>query len=470
MRLMKRMSLTFRLTMLFACASAAVLLALGVLIGRLVDRHFEELDMDVLSGKLELAREALRIAHTAGDLEVFSRHLDDGLADHSGVAIAIRSLDGQAIATVGHADFPASMLERAGEGGSPRATVWTTREGKVFRGISGLAPVGIAGWPPSAVAVAIDMSPHEHFMVSFQRTLWLVVILAAVANGILGWIAVRRGLSPMRAIRQHASEITANRLDRRLEAETVPVELVELVQTLNAMLGRLEESFQRLSDFSSDIAHELRTPVSNMLTQTQVILSKIRSADEYREVLYSNAEEFERLSRMIADMLFLAKADHGLVCPFKEEVDLADEVRKLFSFFDAVAEGKKIQLSLTGDGIVVGDRMLLRRAISNVLSNAIRHTPQSGKVDVLIDREPEADQLRLRIENTGDPIPAEHIPRLFDRFYRADASRQGTSDGAGLGLAIVKSILALHDGGIAVECSAGLTCFKMRLPCKTGHR
>lgn len=458
---MTRMSLTFRLTMLFACASAAVLLALGILVGRLVELHFEELDMEVLKGKMELVRESLRSARTPKDMEFFSQHLDDTLTGHAPISLAIRGADGRDIVTVGHAEFPAAMLNAA-SASMVAGTVWTSSEGKPFRGISGIAQMGIDGSAPAVVGVAIDMSPHEHFMASFQRTLWAVVVLAAVASGLLGWGAVRRELAPVRTIRQRASEITASHLDQRLDVESVPVELVELVQTLNAMLGRLEESFQRLSDFSSDLAHELRTPVSNMLTQTQVILAKARSAEEYREILYSNAEEFERLSRMIADMLFLAKADHGLISPFTERVDIVAEVQNLFSYFDVLAEGKGVQLSLSGSGSVVGDRMLLRRAISNLLSNAIRHTPQSGKITVSIARQ--TDELRIRIENTGEPIPPEHIPRLFDRFYRADASRHVSSEGAGLGLAITKSIVTLHRGTIGVESADGVTCFEIRLP------
>ncbi|HJV85337.1 MAG TPA: heavy metal sensor histidine kinase [Noviherbaspirillum sp.] len=465
MQLMKRMSLTFRLTMLFACASTAVLLALGLLVGRLVERHFEELDMEVLKGKMELARDALRIARSPADLDMFSQHLDDALTGHAPISLAIRRADGRHVVAVGHAEFPDAML-RPATANSMAGAVWTNSEGKTFRGISGLAQVQIKDWSPAVIGVAIDMSPHEHFMASFQRAFWSVVVLAAIINGLLGWGAVRRELAPVRTIRQRASEITASHLDQRLDVESVPPELVELVQTLNAMLGRLEESFQRLSDFSSDLAHELRTPVSNMLTQTQVILSRVRSADEYREILYSNAEEFERLSRMMSDMLFLAKADHGLVSPFKEEVDIAAEVRDLFSFFEVVAEGRDIRLAITGEGNVTGDRALLRRAISNVVSNAIRHTRESGMVRASIKVPPEKNELVLCIENTGDPIPPEHIPRLFDRFYRADSSRQGSSEGAGLGLAIARSILALHRGTVNVHCADGLTCFEMHLPCR----
>ena len=238
----------------------------------------------------------------------------------------------------------------------------------------------------------------------------------------LGWFVVRRGLLPLLAIKRQAAEITANRLHTRLPVEAIPRELADLADTLNGMLSRLEESFQRLSDFSSDLAHELRTPVSNLLTQTQVTLSKARSAEDYRDILASNAEEFERLSRTISDMLFLAKADNNQIIPNREAIDLAEEIGDLLEYYDVLAEEKSIDLSFSGAGQILGDRLMLRRAISNLLSNALRHTPNDGVVTVQIE-ERDDGLTHIAVENTGNEIPAEHLPRLFDRFYRVDSSR-----------------------------------------------
>jgi two-component system heavy metal sensor histidine kinase CusS len=199
------------------------------------------------------------------------------------------------------------------------------------------------------------------------------------------------------------------------------------------------------------------------MTQTQVALSRARSAEEYREVLYSNAEEYERLARMIADMLFLAKADNGLIMPRREKVDLAAEVRELFEFYDALAEDQGVRLELAGSGTVDGERLMIRRAISNLLSNAISHTPRNGCVCVLITCA-EDGGVRLAVENPGDGIAAEHLPRVFDRFYRVDPSRQRSTDGAGLGLAITKSIVAAHAGTVRAFSSGGLTRFEISFP------
>jgi two-component system heavy metal sensor histidine kinase CusS len=315
--------------------------------------------------------------------------------------------------------------------------------------------------PSLVVAVAVDITHHEHFMASFKRTLWLFVAIAAALAGFLGWAAVKRGLAPLQTIRQGAAGITASRLDYRLAVDAVPVELAGLTETLKDMLARLEDSFRRLKDFSSDLAHELRTPISNLMTETQVALTRARPADEYREVLASNAEEYERLARMIGDMLFLAQADHGLIVPHREPVDLASEVRALFDFFDALAEEKSLQLSLAGSGQVSGDKLMLRRALANLIANAIRHTPMGGSIRVRLAAE--NGSTKLAIENSGDPIPAEHLSRIFDRFYRADPSRHGSAEGAGLGLAITRSIIRAHGGEIYVKPAVSGVCFELQM-------
>ncbi|MBI5786074.1 MAG: heavy metal sensor histidine kinase [Rhodocyclales bacterium] len=457
-----RKSITLRLTLLFAALSTAVLLGLGFLIGNSVERHFEEQDLDALRGKLDLTRHALAKVQSAADMKALPQQLEDSLIGHHGLAITIVGAHGESIfSSAGGIPFPQALLShRAATPSMP--LIWTTN-GRSFRGIAAAVPTGMAGWRESTVAIATDISHHEQFMASFRLTLWSFVSVAALLSGLLGWAAVRRGLAPLRDIRHAAAAVTASRLDYRLPLGTIPAELAELAETLNQMLARLEDSFRRISDFSGDLAHELRTPVSNLMTETQVALAKTRSAEEYREVLASNVEEFERLARMIADMLFLAKADHGLVVPSRETVDLAQNVRELFLFYEALAEEKGIRLELSGNGSIIGDRLMLRRAFSNLLANAIRHSHPGGHVAVRIDSQA-GNAIWLTVENTGDTIPAEYLPRLFDRFFRVDPSRQHASDGAGLGLAITDSIVRAHGGEIQARSADGLTRFKLRLP------
>jgi two-component system heavy metal sensor histidine kinase CusS len=290
---------------------------------------------------------------------------------------------------------------------------------------------------------------------------------AALATAALGWIATRQGLLPLRNIAATAASISAERLSERLPEDGVPDEIRSLAGAFNAMLGRLEDAFRRLTDFSSDIAHELRTPVSNLATQTQVALAKTRNADEYREVLESNMEEYERLARMIGDMLFLAQADNHLLVPSQEAVDLDVEVRRLFEFYEALAAEQKVRLELRGRARVRGDRLMLQRAVANLLSNALRHTPAGGTVT--IELASGGGQCRLSVANTGPTVPPEHLPRLFDRFYRVDqARREGAGVHTGLGLAITKSLVEAHGGRIDVTSADGSTRFSITLPLGEG--
>ena len=457
MRPAGRKSITFRSTLLFASVSMTVLLLLGLLIGSLVERHFEELDMELLGGKGASPRPAkIRPtgAGTAGQLE-------DAFVGHHGLAVVV-SMRGQILYSTEGAKFPDELLAEVGE--KPlRPMLWTGPKDHRYRGISAEVPTGIQGAAPAVVSVSTDLMHHEHFMRSFRTALWTAMGLAALLTGFLGWVAARRGLAPLRDISRRAAGITANRLDQRLSADSIPVELAEVAETLNEMLARLEESFHRLSEFSSDLAHELRTPVSNLLTQTQVTLSKTRTLGEYQDVLASNAEEFERLSRMIADMLFLAKSDNNLIVPHRERVDLAVEVRSLFDFYEALVEEKGVTLTCRGIGSVSGDRLMLRRAVNNLLSNAVRHTPEGGRIAVRVEDSGNST-LVLSVENTGKTISPEHLPRLFDRFYRVDASRQHFGEGAGLGLAITRSIARAPGGDVSARSKDGVTTFEIRLP------
>ena len=309
----------------------------------------------------------------------------------------------------------------------------------------------------------MDTHHHTHFMEELQRSLMVYLLAAGLASGLLAWWAARRGLAPLRDMRERARRVTAHQLDERMPVGSVPVEMAELAQELNTMLERLQRDFQRLSEFSSDLAHELRTPISNLLTQTQVTLAQPRSAADYRDTLASNAEEFQRLARMVSDMLLLAKTQHGLALPHREPVALQQEAQALFDFFDVVAEEKGVTLLLEGQATTQGDRLMLQRAISNLLSNAIRHAPEHSQVRVAVSNT--GGEASLCVDNAGFPIAPEHLPRLFDRFYRVDKSRAHlNADGTGLGLAITRAIMEAHGGTVTVASSAERTRFCLQFP------
>lgn len=462
MQLSGRTSLTVRLTVLFAAASTAVLLLLGYLIANSVELHFEQQDMAVLNGKLELVEHALEKVTSTAELARLPEQLNDSLVGHHSLDILVIAPDGSTLFATKGAQFPAALANKATDavGGS---MVWHKGPGKASRGIARRAATGIAGAAPAVIAVGTDIGQHEHFMGAFNRTLWSVVVGGAILTGLLGWGAARRGLAPLRAMRREVEAITAPRLNSRLSAEAVPEELAELAETLNGMLARLEGSFSRLSNFSSDLAHELRTPVSNLLTQTQVTLSRPRTVEQYRDILASNVEEFERLSRIIADMLFLAKSENDLVVPHREPVNLRVEVSGVLDFYDALADEREISVAVQGEGSVSGDRLMIRRAISNLISNAVRHTTANGRITVRILNGPDGSAT-LEVENAGEGIASEHLPKLFDRFYRVDFSRQRQSEGAGLGLAITRSIMRAHGGDAVATSVDGTSIFRLEFP------
>lgn len=462
---MWRRSITVRLALYFGGASTAVLLVIGYVVGISVERHFLELDHIDLLGKMELVRHVLSKVHAPSDIDALPERMNDALTGHESLSVSIIGPGGNAVFATPGAAFPGQLVKEAPswEPSRHRELVSWKRDGHAYHGFATKVKTDAPELPDVVVAVALDFAAHHAFMTTFYEILWLAIAAGIVSTGLLGLIAARGGLAPIREMTNVARSVTASRLHDRLPTAALPRELVDLAAAFNAMLSRLEDSFRRLSEFSSDLAHELRTPIASLMTQTHVALSRTRSAEEYREVLYSNSEEYERLARMITDMLFLAKSDHGLIAPRSETVDLASEVRELFEFYDALAEDQEVSLAITGVGTVVGERLMIRRAISNLLSNAINHTPRGGCVNVRIDHA-ENGGIQLSMENQGEGIAAEHLPRIFDRFYRVDPSRQRSTDGAGLGLAITKSIVAAHKGTVHAFSEGGLTRFQIVFP------
>ena len=461
MSLVRNASIARRLTLLFSLASSGVLLALGLVIANSVEKHFEEQDMGVLAGKMDLARQALATMESPAGLAKASQLWDNSLMGHHSLEVMVLDSQGKVLFATLEDSLPISAVLESAARNPYQPVIWS-HGGEAYRGLAAQLPTGAADRAKVTVAVAMDMVHHQEFMLSFRQTLWLFVSCAAALTGLLGWTVVRHGLAPLNAMREQTKAITAHQLSHRLAVESVPRELGEFAESLNEMLTRLEEAFQRLSGFSSDIAHELRTPVSNLMTQTHVALSRDRSAHAYRSILESNAEEFERMARMISDMLLLAKADNDLVIPNQEVVGLAKEVLALFDYYEAVADEKELHLQVEGDGEVVADRLMLRRALGNLLSNAIRHSFARSTIKISIHAQ--AQGVGVDVENRGEPIPKEYLERIFDRFFRVDPSRHRSTEGTGLGLAITKSIVTAHRGTICATSTHDGTTFSINLP------
>jgi two-component system heavy metal sensor histidine kinase CusS len=230
------------------------------------------------------------------------------------------------------------------------------------------------------------------------------------------------------------------------------------------MLERLEEGVQRLSGFAADLAHDLRTPVNALMMQTQVALSRERTLDEYQALLASNLEEYERLSRMIENTLFLARADNAQLAVRRDRIDVREELEHIREYFEMVAEDKQIVLRLNdvSSTMLSADPVLLRRAVNNLVSNAITHTPSGGIVS--LETKTDGEWLTIRVTNSGQGIPPEHLEHVFERYYRGDEARAASSS-VGLGLSIVRAIMRLHGGVAEVESVLGQsTVFLLRFP------
>jgi two-component system, OmpR family, heavy metal sensor histidine kinase CusS len=454
-----RLSLTARLTAFYTLVSAAVLVGMGVLVSLATERHFVELDHDYLKDKIGLVQ---KIARESPSQAVLSARLDELLGSHHGLFIDLRQ--GDRLVYGRAAPGFAADLPAVSAGADP---VDWSEGAQTLRGLSAQVDAPpVEGGTPHAVLqlrIALDTAHHAHFLQGLRQTLALYLLGAILVSGLLGWWAARRGLAPLRVMKERAMTVTAQKLDQRMPVDAVPAEFADLAQSLNTMLERLQADFARLQDFSSDLAHELRTPINNLLTQTQVSLAQKRDAGAYQDILASNAEEFQRLARMVSDMLFLAKTEHGIELPNPEAISLDQETRALFEFYDAVADEKRIRLTLTGHAVVMGDRLMVRRAIGNLLSNALRHSPADAEVAVAIEQR--GPDTALCFTNSGPAISPDVLPRLFDRFFRVDKSRsQPDSDGAGLGLSITQAIMAAHGGSVTASSSHGATTFCLLFP------
>ncbi|ABE34574.1 heavy metal sensor kinase family protein [Paraburkholderia xenovorans LB400] len=346
---------------------------------------------------------------------------------------------------------------------------WTGRNGAPIRGI--LTDARLRDGDTASVLVARNMSDRWLLLDRYRDKLNLAGVAGVLLAVLLGYLLIRAALRPLRDIAASASLVTVNRLHTRIAVARVPSELDTLVAALNAMLERVEHGFQRLSRFTADLAHDMRTPLSNMRGAAEVALARPRSVDEYESVLASNLEECDRLSKMIENVLFLARAEHPQFVKHMRAFDAGEELAHIADYFEGIAEEANVRVRVSGAASLTADLELFRRAVSNLLANAIRYTPPGG--EIALDASESADAVRVSVENQGQPIPAEHIERIFDRFYRVDPSRsalpsaglsQGSSGSTGLGLAIVRTIMELHGGSVHAESDARSTRFVLTFP------
>jgi len=328
-----------------------------------------------------------------------------------------------------------------------RPTRADLREGQLADGTRWRAARVAVNTPegPVELTAAHVLRNEDTTLADFRLGLIGAVTLAFLCTAGLGYLLLRRGLAPLRRIARHAGGITPTRLAAPLELADAPRELQPLVENYNAMLARLADGYGRLVQFSADLAHEIRTPINALMGHTEVALRQVRSAEDYQALLASNLEELERISRLVESILFLARADDAQAVLTPQPLQLDEELARIADYFEGPADERGLRLVVSGGGEVVADPLMLRRALSNLVANAIRYAEPDGEILL------QADGGRIRVSNAGPALAPEHLQRLFDRFYRADPSRHQPHDSNGLGLAIVAAIMRLHGGRAEVE-------------------
>ena len=316
--------------------------------------------------------------------------------------------------------------------------------------------------PPLEILSARVLSDRTRILETYRNKILLFASVMAAISVVLAFIAAHYGVSPLRSLAERTARISTRTLSSRLNKEEAPKELDTLIDQINAMLERLERGYQQLKQVSADMAHDLRTPITTLLGQTEVGLSAPRDSTYYQQLLGSNFEELQRMSRMIDNMLFLAQAEQPDQEIQRNRLDISGEMARVCDYFEDVAADQNQTIHISGSGTVFADALLLRRALANLLSNAVRYASPASQIEIIA--QPGAQGMSIRIVNRGETIAPVHQERIFDRFYRADPSRHDSGHSSGLGLSIVNSIMQLHQGRCWVESHDGVTSFGLLFP------
>ncbi|MCA7898419.1 heavy metal sensor histidine kinase [Burkholderia cepacia] len=324
--------------------------------------------------------------------------------------------------------------------------------------------------PTLRLIVASSCERTQRMLRRFGWTLAGLIAIATIITLLLSRAVARFGLAPLDRLSQDASAISLANRRQRLHTNALPAELRDLATSFNGALDRIQQTYARLEAFNADVAHELRTPISILIGQTQVALtSRDRTVERMRQTLQSNLEEFERLRVIINDMLFLSRSDRGERATDLKDVSLADEVRRMLDFLEIPLDEAQLHAELHGDARAAVDPSLFRRAMTNLLINAIQHSSPGATLHVTITRR---DTLvEMAVSNPGEPIDPVQRSHVFERFYRLEEARANSKENHGLGLSIVKAVAEMHGGSVFVACSGGINTFGFSVstePCAGG--
>jgi len=469
----RRLPLAWRLSLVMALVSALCCAGLGLYLYQSFAAQLQRRDELQLLGKLRQLRQLLGHSATPQLLLEQADYLRDTMSGESNALIEIRAAaDRRLLLSINARKEPlpagpALALERPAQLSDLQR--WQGSGGEPAAGLVARARLGTASSLPGTevnIHLARLYPERAALLAEYRLRILAASLLAALAAAALalglGW----QGLRPLRRLSAQAGAIQASTLSTRLSEEQAPPEIAAMLQAYNAMLARLEQGFARLNQFAADLAHELRTPLATLLGQSQVMLSRPRSAEELRALLESNLEELEGLQRMVDQLLFLARADEGALPLQLQPLGAAEELARQADYFEDLAEERQLRIECRPAAAAEqqeqaplrlwADPPLLRRALANLLANALRHARPGSAI--VLQAGQQGEELILSVRNLGEPLPPALLPQLFERFVRADPARGPAADGSshGLGLAIVRSIMGLHGGRATVSQQAQL--------------
>lgn len=458
-------SLAARLTAYYAISAFLIVLAAtGYLYWAMV-RSTDLEDDRLLADRVRLLQSIMQ--KRPADVGVIEQEVNEASQAQQNTQVFIRLLDARErllVESPGMTSLlPAAAFPPPADEPGPGSNVASTA-GRPMRALAVRTANGGEGAVFRVIQVAMNRDEEEEILEDYRRHLSYVLVVSVVACALVGYKIAQRGIRPIHEIAGTAGRIRSDNLAQRIATAGLPAELQQLAGTFNAMLDRLQQAFDRLSRFSADIAHELRTPLNNMRGELEVALERRRPAEEYEEIIGSSLEECGRLTRIIESLLFLARSENPQTQIEREPIDVAGELEHIREFFEPTAQDAGIRLVHDAGGPLLADlnRALFQRAVGNLIANSIAHTPRGGVIALRASADDGV--LAVTIADSGAGIAGEHLPHIFDRFYRADPSRT-MNGGLGLGLAIVKSVVELHGGGVAVASEPGQgTQVRMSIP------
>jgi two-component system, OmpR family, heavy metal sensor histidine kinase CusS len=459
-----RLSLSVRLALTFSVIAVLSLSVVGVTLFSALSRQvYQQDDLGIVLATRHLRRLATEL-DTADDVRVHQERLVSLVLGDPALAMRIETAAGKALI-----DYDPPQIRMIALSATPATERIVTEQIQRWAAAGAIPVRGVASkatlhdGSSVKISVARSMGDRAQLLDYYRNVIWATVGSAGLIAVALCYFLVRRALAPLRVIVRSAHAITAEHLDSHIDVSGAPPELYDLAQSLNAMLQRLKQGFDRLWQFTADLAHDLRTPIGNMRGASEVALTRSRSTADYQALLVSNIEECDRVSRMIENVLFLARAESPQFALRRAVFDAGHELARIAEYFEGVSAEAGVDVRVAGQARLYADSELFRRAVSNLLANALRYTPRGKAVSMTAA---ESDQgVSIRVENPGEGIAPQDLAKVFDRFYRGDKARSNSGGSTGLGLAIVKTIVEIHGGTARASSEAGgITIFELRFP------